>query len=293
MNDASIVLAKVAASAVVLLTLVVASDAMAEAQRRNQPAVKPRPLEKPLTGKLHSLVPAKNLLRMVSSDNQPWIVELKKTTKVKVQGSGGPEILRPGIAVRFYAKLSSRGETVEPIRKIHIVTPDEHFQPGVTEEPGKDDAPASEDLPAENSGDDDNGIEGKEDSDADTLDKDDTVSDLGDRARKPNKDRQTRHSKVQKTPSKRYWVVGQLRGIKKKKLLVLAGNARVRAEVDVSTRVEVDVEDLRFARPGDVVVVKGNYYVPGRANASSIDVTIVPPPKPKEKASRTREQQPQ
>jgi len=88
-------------------------------------------------------------------------------------------------------------------------------------------------------------------------------------------------------------VAGQIRGLKKKKLTVLAGNDQVTVTVSEEPEVKINTRDLSMVRPLDEIWVKGRYAAQGGILADSIKVDLQPPdenaPDSKKKRSRSRD----
>ncbi len=92
-----------------------------------------------------------NLLYVVGDDGNKWIVQMPNMRRpnrgggrqpnrgqaVSYTGSADPAWLRPGMLVRFSALIDKKGEAVEPIRELGVVTLRADIQLGITQ-----DAPA-------------------------------------------------------------------------------------------------------------------------------------------------------
>jgi hypothetical protein len=246
------------------------------ARQQPQPPKKER-LWPPLSGTIRQIVPTRQLLVLETAERQPWLVQVTRTTTATVEGEVGPEFLRPGLTVRFYGRLARRTRAVEPIDEVVVVTPDATFRPGVREVSEEEKASDREPSLATAASDGQTqASEGAEEDEEGPLEEAQEAE--PDPKATPRKT--ARGGKQQQLPAQRYWISGQLRSLKRGMMVVQAGKAKVRAEVNEATRVVVEAKDLRLARPGDKAVVHGSKYIVGQAEASKIEVTLAGRPSP-------------
>jgi hypothetical protein len=92
-----------------------------------------------------------NLLYVTRDDGSKWVVQMpnvgrpnrgggrqfNRRSPVSYTGSADPAWLRPGMIVRFSALIDKKGEVVEPVRELGVVTLRTDIQVGITQ-----DAPA-------------------------------------------------------------------------------------------------------------------------------------------------------
>lgn len=79
------------------------------------------------SGLVHSV--DRGLVRMVSHKGERWQIKVTGSTKVTLHGEVGPEALRVGTPVRFYADLDRRGNARDKIEQLTIFSPTADFMP--------------------------------------------------------------------------------------------------------------------------------------------------------------------
>lgn len=94
-------------------------------------------------------------------------------------------------------------------------------------------------------------------------------------------------------PNAPYDVIGQIKSLRKGKMVVLAGEAQVTVKVSPDAEIEVKVTDLSWCTPGDPITVKGRFVGPGQILCDLVEVKMREPlsgdRKKKKRPSRSKE----
>lgn len=181
--------------------------------REQQPPPQPMPAD--VTGQLTGFDGA--LVQFVDAQEQVYLAKIDPgRTSVIVSGTADLSFLRPGLVVRFTAPLDEKGNGVEDLAELTLITPGPTTTPGVSSENAQD-------------------------------------------------------------PRGPYDVIGQIRSLKKNKLVVVAGEAQVTVVLAEEPKVEIKVSDVSWASPGDAVAVKGRYAGPGQIVADLVEVKLREP----------------
>lgn len=225
-------------------------------------------------GRIHSL--AAQQINVITADNQPWQLRMDDKTMVELSGEAGPDVLRPRMPVRFYARLSKRGQAVEPVTEITAFSPREGFAPFVelaTEEdargePTEDEAAADETPELE--------------------EPQPQPRDANRRTRAARGDQAT-----ESAAADYYHVTGVLMNVRRGKFVVNVGNlGSVKGDLAEDAKVHLDFTNHAAARPGDSIHFRARYQIPGQALAQVVKITMAPPadeePQPAQR-SATRE----
>lgn len=202
---------------VLSLCLLAALPASVWAQRRRDrdqgPPQPPMPAD--VSGQLSGFDGA--LVQFVDAQEQVYLAKLDPgRTSVIVSGTADVTFLRPGLVVRFTAPLDDKGNGLEELAELTLITPGPTTAPGVSSENAQD-------------------------------------------------------------PRGPYDVIGQIRSLKKNKLVVVAGEVQVTVALAEEPKIEVKVSDVSWASVGDAVTVKGLYAGPGQIVADLIEVKLREP----------------
>jgi hypothetical protein len=84
------------------------------------------------------------LIQIRDSKTEAWLLQIVGETKVTVDGEAEPDYLRPGLPVRFNAKIDKKGVLQKPLAEIEIFTPQSKSWMGLFPE-GEDDPDAKPD----------------------------------------------------------------------------------------------------------------------------------------------------
>ena len=223
----------------------------------------PRPPEMPreqlrTTGKVLGI--RGPLLQFETAEGEKWVVQIQaRPQDVEYIGNAEAGFLKPGMLVRFTAKVNKRGDATEPVDQLTLFTLREGWPVGVV---------SAADL---GGGEGPDLFESKEEAPAP----------------KPA-------PKTVETPT--YQVSGQIVKISRLgEMTISAGSANVKAKLDPEAKVSVDMADFSYVMPGDEVAVEGWYY-PGRKGqgiATRVSVTakepLVDPKKKTRKPPMTEE----
>lgn len=215
----------------------------------------------PVQGKIHSLRPG--ILRVISDENQRWLVEVTRRTLVKVQGPSDVRVLQPGRFVRFPAEFDQRGTAQGAVTELTVFDPDEGIRPGIVE--------AAPDNPEEASA--------RETQVGENGPRKTRRSPGRARSRSSRADRDARLRDQQQEPeTQRLFVVGQIRGFREGVLRVQVGRGKaVDVSVDPSARIMIETKDYRVARAGDRIRLKGRFAGPGKLSARQIEIELAAP----------------
>ncbi len=209
-------------------------------------------------GTIHSLQPG--IVRVISDENDRWLVQVTRETRVKVQGRTDMRVLQPGRFVRFYAEFDRRGTAQGPVAELTVFDPDEGIRPGMVEAPHDDSEAASADeTRAAPNG------RGEPPRPRDSA-----------RRQRSRDRRDSRQRDQQQVPEiRRLFVVGQIRGFREGVLSVLVGHGKaVTVDVDESARVMIETRDYGVARGGDRIRLKGRFVGPGKLSAREIEIEL-------------------
>lgn len=271
------------------LTVVVMAATLCHAQHATRAASKPsRTLH--AVGRVHSLTP--NVINMFTTASQPWQIQITEKTLVSVKGPGTPEMLRPGVGIRFEAVLTKRGAALEPIEELTIFSPPENFVPVVeiVQDEVEEGGPAGttevkEDQPKRDGSEEKQG-EGQADGEA-AIPPSETSTERDDQEQNDQAPEEpveqppaARDSgKGRKEEGERYFVAGLLIQSRRGKLVVDVGDAgKIRAEVAENAEIHADFITHLAARPGDTIEVKGRYSIAGQGIARTVTITLIRPP---------------
>jgi hypothetical protein len=176
------------------------------------------------------------LLLVASETGEQWLVQLR-TRPADLAFTGAAELafLKPGMLVQFTGKFNKRGQCVEPIGSVTIFTVREGYALGVAPEGA-------------------GGIEG-------------TKGLFGDaKAEKPV---------PKKDEIATYRVAGQLAKLSRTgEMTINAGGTSIKADLADNATVSVDVNNLAFAREGDKIELRGQYYPAQKGQAWATWVSI-------------------
>ena len=248
-----------------LILLVAGSLATGQQVPLDRNAVVRRPQPFDAKGRVHSVAPG--LIRMVTDTQQPWLVQLDRRTQIQVRGTGGVELIAPGVFVRFEAPLIGRRIAAGEITEMALFNPVEGFRAGVMEDPG----------PA---GDEQLNLTGDPSDQADRTE----------RGRSRRTSGQGR-KRAQGAAQGHYLIAGQVRSFRKGHLVVLAGKGgTIKATVDPKAKVTIDTTSCSMVRSGDTIHVTGSYAQPGRVLARKVEIELAPREPPADRSGRRSRQ---
>lgn len=244
---------------------------------------KPQPLT--LTGRIHSFN-AKQI-NVVSSDNQPWQVAIKKNTHIRLTGNAGPAGLRPRAPIRFHAFVNQRGQATEPVAEVTLFTPHEGFAPLVELAPLEETEGDAEQATTKQA-------TTKQESDEQESDESEGNANVDDEQQtEANEQPRSRRARLRdrngSEQSQRYFVSGLLSSVKRGKFVVNVGDlGMVKGELADELIAKVEYDNHAAAKPGDHIEVRGRFTTPGLLNADNIEITLEPPPVEEKKSKRQR-----
>ncbi len=82
-------------------------------------------------GKIVEVAAASGLVKMVNDAGEEFMIKVQRDAKVTVAGTAAPAYLSPGLAVRFTAVLSEKGQSQDPVAELTIVELSQAVQPGM------------------------------------------------------------------------------------------------------------------------------------------------------------------
>jgi hypothetical protein len=108
-----------------------------EAQDRRNAANGPKAA--PLHGSGTLVAARPGLLQVTAKDGAPWLLQVKaEPQKIHVSGTAHPNLLAPGMFVRFSAELNKKGEAVAPVDSLTVFTPRPEMGVGIALESSLD-----------------------------------------------------------------------------------------------------------------------------------------------------------
>jgi hypothetical protein len=200
-----------------------------------------RPMQRVrVAGKVHAVGPRG--LQVVADNGTPWMVTPPdKLEGINFTGKASLDWLQRGMFVRFSAPLNQELEAQEPVSELAVITIRPGLEPGVFPEAGA--------------------IGGEEEQG------------------EPQKRKRGSRRKTQDmiVPCV---VIGQLYSLKDRQITV-ATVRRMMAKVELAADLTIDVQmnDFRFASPGDKIEVSGLVFPerPGQMKAQTISITAAKP----------------
>jgi hypothetical protein len=176
---------------------------------------------------------APGFLQVEVSDKEEWIVQVLPGNRgVRFVGSAEPDWLMPGMWVNFTTRFSPKGQALEPVKLLMVFTPGNNR--------GREEGPLQPGVkPLTNPGAD--------------------VSFAGEKV-KPKDDTVLCE------------VTGQIQGLGKGAIAVLAGNVPIQVALADEASISVDLADLRPARVGDKIEVNGRTIAPGQGIGMRVEV---------------------
>jgi hypothetical protein len=227
-----------------------------------------------------------------AANGKTWTLNLHGSTKIKITGSAEPEMLTPGVCVRFTASIDKRTcKAQEKIDKITIFTP----TPGIaertlgvelaTERPEKESdkaaaahAPPPGALPRDRNPPPGPGRpgEGEPAIDPGTIEEDTAGP-------KPPKRRGTGATGSDRSVAEvaSYDVCAQVVTHRGGRLIVSVQNRffkpKITAELSGDVQIGLDLGSLTLAKPGDKISAAGFYVTQGTCEATSIVVALTNP----------------
>lgn len=122
-------------SLVILLVMLIASTGAAQGRRNTANGPKAAPLHG--NGTLVAARPG--LLQVTDKDGAPWLLQVKaEPQRIHVSGTAHPNLLAPGMFVRFSAELNKKGEAVAPVDSLTLFTPRPEMAVGIALESALD-----------------------------------------------------------------------------------------------------------------------------------------------------------
>ena len=200
-----------------------------------------RPMQRVrVAGKVHAVGPRG--LQVVADNGTPWMVTPPdKIEGINFTGKASLDWLQRGMFVRFSAPLNQELEAQQPISELAVITIRPGLEPGVFPEA--------------------RGIGGEEEQG------------------EPQKRKRGAGRKSQEmiVPCV---VIGQLYSLKDRQITVAtARRMMAKAELAENLTIDVQMNDFRFARPGDKIEVSGFVFPerPGQTKAQTISITAAKP----------------
>jgi hypothetical protein len=80
------------------------------------------------TGTVDAVVPG--YIRILSTANQVWVLQVLPTAKCQVTGKAKAESLAPGYYIRFVGEVNKRGAVEQKVTKLTVFSPSQSRQPG-------------------------------------------------------------------------------------------------------------------------------------------------------------------
>lgn len=190
-------------------------------------------------------------MMMVDDNNRAWQIAIPLGAKVHVTGTATRDHLQNGMFIEFEAEFDDRGELVEPVGALTIITPSQETAIGVSPVAAK-----SKDKDA---------AESAEPAEKETK---------GAHGAKRGKAAAAKPSLAGK-----YHIVGHLVVGRGNKLSVNAGNGTIPLELTEDPSVSININDYTVASEGDKAKLKGVMMTgqPGKAQATELTITLAEP----------------
>lgn len=189
-----------------------------------------------VSGKLQGM--QGDLLQVLGETGERWVVKLPRDKRnVVYENQADASVLQPGMLVQFSARLDKKGKARSEVEKLKVFTArDKNTEFGVIAEATGGAAGNLFSDSAENEG-----------------------------------------KKKKRTPAPEaqpFLITGQLTGIKKNKLQVAAGAARIEVELLDGAEISLELADLSLVRPGDLVTADGRAYAQKKSDVVADRVAI-------------------
>jgi hypothetical protein len=226
-----------------------------------------RPSEPPksnlkASGTIQRIVSA-GVLHVVTGEGKNWLIALDPKAKpedMKYLGSADPSWLKPGRFVQFIGRFNKRGESKSQVGELKVFSPHAKSRLGVFplgddyEGVGEEEANQPDDLQLG----------------ADPVSGEGFFEELLEEARRDNRPQ---------SPVSYYRISGQLTSAKDGRIVVNTGRNIVKAPLAEDAAIEVEISDVRYARPGDKFELQGYYYPVQRQRgyASKLTITAAKP----------------
>jgi len=193
---------------------------------------------------------ARGVLQIVTEDGGQWLVRMPEQERLTFTASAEPGWLQRGMLVRFTGTFDSKGKPQSVISELEVFNLREGFKLGI--------------FPDEDRGISSSGLFSSED---------------GEKNKKKKK--KGKKKTAPRNKASRYFISGQLFGLKGNKIAVKAGGTVVQAELAEKVRVSVQLNNVRYVREGDKVQVDAWYpagqKAAGRAIATKLAITAAKP----------------